>query len=58
MSPQPTNDPENKQRVVLHKAVVELFRVFGLGRPALILCYTLPPGYLDVQKKVGKKKRV
>lgn len=35
-------------RISLHKAVMELFEAGGLGRPALVMAFALPPKYDDV----------
>ncbi len=35
-------------RTTLHEAVLKLFEVGGLGRPGLVMAYTLPPDYDEV----------
>lgn len=37
-----------QERETLHEGVMDLFRLCGLEKPSVIVCYILPPGYNDV----------
>jgi hypothetical protein len=39
---------EEVLRTTLHEAVLKLFELSGVGRPALIMAFTLPPNYDEV----------
>ena len=41
-------DKDEIMRTTLHEAVLELFKVGGFGKPALIMAFTLPPDYQEL----------
>lgn len=41
-------DKDEIMRTTLHEAVLKLFEVGGLGKPALIMAFTLPPDYKEL----------
>ena len=43
------NDSEDaKMRTSLHEAVLQVFELFDVGKPALVMAFTLPPEYKQV----------